>query len=388
VITEIAFSLVLLTGAGLMIGSLVKLLGVDLGFNPKNVLTMRISLPEGRYSLDRTAEFYQELQGRVRGLPGVQAVAIVNQLPMSDVTANASFEVEGRPPRGDINVADMQIISPDYFRVMGISLLEGRYLNNGDLQPSPRSIIVNQALARRVWPGTDPIGKRIRLRQDAQWVSVVGVVPDIKNHGPNAATKPEIYFLHTDKPFAIGMWADLRSMTFVVRTAIAPEQAVAAIRQQVEQLDPDVPIYKVSTLEQLVASSVSPTRFPALTLSFFASTALFLAAIGVYGVIAYTVAQSRHDIGVRLALGAHRGQILGFFLAQGVRWAAIGGFAGSAAALILVRFMRSMLFEVSAYDPMIFIAVVGVLSLVVLIAGTIPALRAAKVDPMVALRYE
>ena len=326
VITEIAFSLVLLTGAGLMIGSLRNLLGVSLGFNPENVITMRLSLPEARYSLARTAAFYHQLQDRVRGLPGVQAVAIVNQLPMSDVTANVSFDVEGRPSNTDINVADTQIISPDYFRAMGISLMRGQFLNDEEAKLPPASVIVNQTLARKVWPGTDPIGKRIRLQPSDPWLSVVGVVADIKNHGSNVATKPEIYFLLTDQP--VQLWVDLRSMTLVVRTSSEPEHMVSAIRGQLKQLDPELPIYKVSTLKELVSSSISQTRFPALTLSLFACAALLLAAIGVYGVLAYTVAQSRHEIGVRMALGAQQGQILRFFLGQGVRWAALGGCAG------------------------------------------------------------
>jgi len=386
VIAEIAFSLVLLSGAGLMIGSLVKLLDVNLGFNPENVVTMRLSLPEARYSLNQAEILFRQLQDRVRSLPGVQAVAIANQLPMSGVTATASFDVEGRPANTDINIADTQLISLDYFRAMGIFLFRGRFFTDTDANLPPASVIVNQALARKVWPGVDPIGKRIRLRADAPWLSVIGVVADIKNHGSNVATKPEMYFLHTDQPF--GIWADLRSVTLVVRTALEPQQIVSAVRGQLRGLDPDLPVFKIATLEQVVSSSVSQTRFPTIALSIFAGIALFLSAMGVYGVLAYTVAQSRHDIGVRLALGAGRAQILRFFLGQGVRWAAIGGAAGIAAALILVRFMRSMLFEVSAYDPAIFLAVATVLSLVMLLAGLIPALRATKVDPMVALRYE
>jgi predicted permease len=386
VITEIAFSLVLLTGAGLMIGTLKNLLGVSLGFDPKNVITMRVSLPEARYSLARTAAFYHQLQDRVRGLPGVKAVAIVNQLPMSDVTANVSFDVEGRPSNTDINVADTQIISPDYFRAMGISLVRGQFLNDEEAKLPLVSVIVNQTLARKVWPETDPIGKRIRLQPSDPWLSVVGVVADIKNHGSNVATKPEIYFLLTDRP--VQLWVDLRSMTLVVRTSSEPEHMVSAVREQLKQLDPELPIYKVSTLKELVSSSMSQTRFPALTLSLFACAALLLAAIGVYGVLAYTVAQSRHEIGVRMALGAQQGQILRFFLGQGVRWAALGGCTGIVVTLIMVRFMRSMLFQISAYDPENFLAVVAVLSAVVLAACFVPALRATRVDPVVAMRNE
>jgi len=386
VISEIAFSLVLLTGAGLMIDSLRNLLGVNLGFNPDHVITMRLSLPEARYSIAQTAAFYEQLQDRVRGLPGVQAVAIVNQLPMSDVSANASFDVEGRPSNTDINVADTLIISPEYFRAMGISLIRGRFLDGEDATHPPASIMVNETLARKVWPGTDPIGKRVRLGPSYPWLSVVGVVADIKNHGSNVATKPEIYFLLTRQMFQI--WIDLRSMSLVVRTASEPSQIVGAIRGHLKQLDPNLPIYRISTLKDLVASSISQTRFPALTLSLFACAALLLATIGVYGVLAYTVAQSRHEIGVRMALGAQQGQILGLFIAQGLRWAALGGCAGIVAALVLVRFMRSLLFEISAYDPGNLLAVIAVLSAVVLLACSIPALRAARVDPAVAMRNE
>ena len=386
VMTEIAFSLVLLTGAGLMIGSLRNLLGVSLGFNPENVITMRLSLPEARYSIAQTAAFYHQLQDRVRDLPGVESVAIVNQLPMTDVTANASFDIEGRPSNTEINVADTQIISPDYFRAMGISLMRGRFLNDEESKLPPASVIVNQTLARKVWPGIDPIGKRIRLGPDYPWLSVVGVVADIKNRGSNAATRPEMYFLLTDQPFQI--WIDLRSMTLVVRTSSEPRQMVSAIRGQLRRLDPELPIYKVSTLKELVSSSISQTRFPALTLSMFACVALLLAAIGVYGVLAYTVAERRHEIGVRMALGAEQGKILKLFLGHGVKWAALGGFVGLLAALTLVRFMRSMLFQVVPYDPKILFAVTAVLFAVVLMACLIPALRATKVDPIAALKNE
>lgn len=386
VMTEIAFSLVLLCGAGLMIRSLAKLLDVNLGFNPENVVTMRLSLPRPQYSLSRSEILFRQLQDRVRTLPGVQAVAIANQLPMSEATANASFDVDGQPANSDINVADTQIISSDYFRAMGISLLRGRFFSDDDTNRPPASVVVNQTLARKVWPGADPIGKRIRLRADAPWLSVVGVVADSKTHGSNAATKPELYFLHTDQPF--GVWADLLSVSLVIRTATDPQQIVSAVRGQLRELDPELPVFKVSTLEQVVSLSVSQTRFPAIALSIFAGFAMFLSAIGVYGVLAYTVAQSRHDIGVRFALGARREQILGSFLAQGVRWAAIGGVAGVVGALVLVRFMRSLLFEISAYDPAVLFAAATVVFFVVLMAGAIPALRATKVDPIVALRYE
>lgn len=386
VISEIACSLVLLAGAGLMIASLAKLLRVNLGFDSKNVVTMKLSLPRSRYSLGQGAALYQQLQDEVRHLPGVQAVAIVNQIPTSDVVANASFDVEGTGSKNDINVADTQIISRDYFRVMGISLIEGRPFNEQDANLPPSSVVVNQVFARKVWPGGEALGKRIRLRSDAPWLSVIGVVANIKNHGSYVPTKPEMYFVYTDKPF--GVWADLLSMTLVVRTALAPEQIVGPIRGQLRHLDPDLPMYDISSLEQIVSSSVSPTRYPAFAFSLFACGALMLAVIGAYGVLAYTVAQRRHEIGLRMALGARRSQVLRFFLAQGVRWAAAGGLLGLIAALLLVRFMRSILFDVKAYDPTIFLAACAVLSIAVLLACVIPALQATKIDPMIVLRSE
>jgi len=388
VVFEIAFSLILLTGAGLMIGSLAKLLNVNLGFDPENVVTMRLSLPRTRYTLRQMPSFYRQVQNRVRSLPGVQDAATVNQLPMSQVAANASFEVEGRPSKTDINVADTQIISPDYFHVMGVSLVRGRFFTDEDVNLPPASVIVNQAFARKVWPRTDPVGKRIRLRSDAPWLSVIGTVADIKNHGSNVDTTPEMYFPYTDQLWGIGIGADLASMTLVVRTAVEPQQIVSAIRGQLKRMDPELPIFRVETLDQIVSSSSSQTRIPAVILSIFAGIALFLSAIGVYGVLAYTVAQSRHEIGVRIALGARKGQILRFFLGQGARWAAIGGFIGIIAALSLVRFMKSMLFQVSAYDPSVFFAVPLVLSVVVLLASLLPALRAAREDPLAALKSE
>ncbi len=384
--SEIAFSLVLLAGAGLMIGSLVRLLGVSLGFDPKNVITMRLSLPEARYPLGRTATLYKELQEQVKSLPGVEAVAIVNQLPLSDASANSSFEVEGRPEGTDINVADSQIISPGYFRAMRIPLARGRFLNEADTMPAPISVMVNQTLARKVWPRENPIGKRIRFRSDASWLSVIGVVTDIKNHGSNVATNPEVYFLHTDQPS--GLWADFRSMTLIVRTAADPQQTVGAIRAELKNLDPELPVYKVQTLDQIVSASVSHTRFPALVLSVFAGLALLLAAVGVYGVLAYTVELSKHEIGVRMALGAPRAQILRLYLGQGIKWAMLGGGAGLLAAVILVRFMRSMLFEVGPYDPRIFASGAAMLTTVVLLACYLPALRATKIDPMAVVRSE
>ena len=269
---------------------------------------------------------------------------------------------------------------------MRIPLIRGRALDERDLNPMPSTVVVNETLARKIWPDEDAIGKRLRLKSDAPWLTVVGIVGDIKNEASSKPTKPELYFLYTEQSF--GLWADLRSMTLVVRTSSEPQQLVNAIRGELNSLDADLPIYKVQTLGEIVSASTSQTRLPAVLLSVFAGIALLLAAVGVYGVLAYTVAQSRHEIGVRMALGAPRQRILKSFLGYGIKWAAVGGGAGLVAAFILVRFMRSMLFEVGPYDPTIFLSVAGVLGIVVLMACYLPARRATHVDPMVALRYE
>src|SRR6266568_2221266 len=386
VMSEIAFSVVLLAGAGLMIASLKRLLGVQLGFDSANVVTMRLSLPELRYPNGRVAIFYKDFQEKVRSIPSVQAVAIVNQLPMSEVLANSSFEVEGRQLETGTNIGNTQVIGSYYFSVMRIPLIRGRAFDERDLNPMPSTVVVNQTLARKIWPDEDAIGKRLRLKSDAPWLTVVGIVGDIKNEGSSKPPKPELYFLHTEQSF--GLWADLRSMTLVVRTSSEAEQLVNAIRGELNSLDPDLPIYKVQTLGEIASASTSQTRLPAVLLSVFAGIALLLAAVGVYGVLAYTVAQSRHEIGVRMALGAPRQRILKSFLGYGIKWAAVGGGAGLVAAFILVRFMRSMLFEVGPYYPTIFLSVAGVLGIVVLMACYVPARRAMRVDPMVALRYE
>src|SRR5947199_4713997 len=349
VMSEIAFSVVLLAGAGLMIASLMRLLGVQLGFDSANIVTLRLSLPELRYPNGRFAIFYKDFQEKVRSIPSVQAVAIVNQLPMSEVLANSSFEVEGRQLETGTNIANTQVISADYFSSTRIPFILCRAFDEHDLNPAPSTVVVNQTLARQIWTDEDAIGKRLRLKSDAPWLTVVGIVGDIKNEGSSKGTKPELYFLHTEKSF--GLWADLRSMTLVVRTSSEPQQLVNAIRGELNSLDPDLPIYKVQTLGEIVSASTSQTRLPAVLLSVFAGIALLLAAVGVYGVLAYTVAQSRHEIGVRMALGAPRQRILRSFLGYGIKWAAVGGGAGLVAAFILVRFMRSMLFEDGPYAP-------------------------------------
>ena len=386
VISEIAFSLVLLAGAGLMIGSFVRLLRVRLGFDPANVLTMQLSLPQAQYSdLRQVTNFYQGLIDRIDTLPGAKTAAFVNTLPMTEENATASFEAEGHTLSSASTIADYHIISPDYFRVMNMALMRGRGLTELDSQ-RPAAVVIDQTMARDFWPGEDAMGKRIRLKTDAPWLTVVGIVADIKNHGPSRPTSPEMYFPHSDQGF--GLWTDLRSMTLVVRTSSDPQEMTRAIRREIGMMDSNLPVYKVQTVAHVIAGSIAETRFTMELLSVFGGLALVLAAVGVYGVMSYSAVQRTHEVGIRKALGASPRDIASLFVKQGCRLALVGVAIGLAGALAVARVMSGLLYGLRATDPATFIGVAALLTLVALAAAYIPARRAAQVDPMVALRYE
>jgi len=386
VISEIAFSLVLLAGAGLMIGSFLRLLEVRLGFDPKDVLTMQLSLPQSQYAQGRqVTSFYQQLIDRIGSLPGMRSAAVVNYLPMTEENATASFETEEHPLNSATAIADYRIISPDYFRTMSIAVMQGRILTKLDSERAA-VVVINDTMARDFWPGEDVIGKRIRLKADAPWLTVVGVVADIKNHGPRRPTNPEMYFPQTGQPF--GLWADIRSMTLVVRTGYDPRDMANVIRREISMMDSDLPVYKVQTMEHIIAGSISETRFTMELLSFLGGLALVLAAVGVYGVMSYSVVQRTHEIGIRKAFGARTQDIASLFVKQGCALALIGMTIGLCSAVALARVMSRLVYGLSVTDPVTFVAVSALLAFVALAAAYIPARRAAKVDPMVALRYE
>jgi putative ABC transport system permease protein len=385
VVSEVALSLVLLIGAGLMIRSFVALQRTSPGFETKNLLTMNISLPRQKYKeRQQSVLFFNQLFERIRAVPGVRAVGGIDPLPLSESDGTTSFVVEGGPALAMAERPEVggRTITPDYFKAMGIPLLKGRFLTEQDREETPRALVINEALARKYWPGEEALGKRLGFDEaDKQvWWEVVGVVANVKHQRLDREAKPEVYFPFQQYP--------QNFLSLVVRTTQDPSGMTSAIRSQVLALDPDQPVFDIKTMDERLSKSVSQSRFIMLLLAAFSGLALALSAVGVYGVMAYTVAQRTHEIGIRVALGAQAKDVLRLVLGQGMRLTLIGVGVGLMAALLLTRVMASLLYGVTATDPLTFIAVAALLSAVALLACFIPARRALKVDPMVALRYE
>jgi putative ABC transport system permease protein len=385
VVTEFALALILLAGAGLMIRTLILLGRVDLGFNPHNVLTMRIPLLGPRYQDQRAqAEFFTALLERVKTLPGVQWASVSRGLPVEGWSGWGFVTEENpSPPPNQEPDANYQVIGPDYFRVMGIPLREGRFYTDLDTQQSTRVVIVNEELARKQWPGQDPIGKRLRINMLGKpWLTVVGVVGNVRTVWPTPDFLQEFYLPYTQYPW------DLAPRDFIVRTAMNPTAVAASIQREVAALDKDQPVSDVRTLEQVAGEAVGPQRFAMVLLAAFAALALALASVGIYGVMAYSVSQRTHEIGIRMALGARQTHVLGMVVRQALALALVGAGVGLAGALGLTRLLSSLLYSVRPTDPLTLALVTLVLVGVSAFAGYIPARRATKVDPMEALRYE
>jgi len=385
VVSEFALALILLAGAGLMIRTLVLLGRVDLGFNSRNVLTMRVPLVSARYKDQRVqAEFFTQLLGRVRMLPGVHWASVSRGLPVEGWDG-WGFVTEDRPspPPNETPDANYQVIGPDYFQVMGIPLRQGRFFTDQDTQVSSRVVIVNEKLARQQWPGQDPIGKRLRVNANGKpWLTVVGVVGNVLTEWPTPEFFQEFYLPYTQYPW------DLAPRHLVVRTALSPTSVAGAVRREAAALDKDQPVADVRPLEQVVGEAVGPQRFAMLLLGAFAGLALVLAAVGIYGVMAYSVSQRTREIGIRVALGADRGRVLGMLVRQGLLLASIGAGIGLIGAMGLTRLLSGLLYRVRPMDPLTFGLVPLVLVGVAALASYIPARRATKVDPIVALHYE
>ncbi|HEV2423416.1 MAG TPA: ABC transporter permease [Terriglobia bacterium] len=394
---EIALALVMVIGAGLAVRSMVKLLGVRAGFDPHNVLTARISLPAARYSSpacekaqgdcpqDRYAAFYEQLQNRLQALPGVASASFTSKLPLEG-GSNGVVVIEGQAPPKDMwssPLVEWSTVMPGYFHAARIPLLRGRdFTAHDNNEGAPKVAIINRTMANKFWPNQDPIGKHFAQNDTPpKWITVVGVAGDVLQYGlDQTATAPEAYF-----PEYQGQNS---SMNAVIRTAGAPLDELPAVRDAVHELDSQLPVANPREMSEVVTDSSSQQRFLALLLGLFAGLALVLAAVGIYGVISYSVAQRTHELGIRIALGAGRRELLGMVLGEGLRLALAGVVVGLAGAWGLSRFLASLLYGVKPDDPLTFAAVPLILLSAALLACYIPARRATKLDPIRALRCE
>ena len=385
VMTEIALAVVLLVGAGLMMKSLLHLLRVNVGFKTENLLTMTVVLPANKYSTaDRQISFSQELQDHIQSLPGVGGAGTVDILPVNGGNTTR-FNVEGDPipPAGQEIEANTRTVNESYFQTLGIPLVAGRGFDARDNTTAPGVVIIGKSVADRVFPGRDPIGRRLVYTGTKSPPDlIVGVVGDVKITGLDEAIKPVLYYPFRQSPAPV--------TTLVVRSNGDPNALTNSLRAEIRNVEPEAAILNVRTMDQMIATSPASfmRRFPALLISIFAGVALLLASIGIYGVVSYSVTQQTHYIGVRMALGAQASDILKMVLKQGLGLALAGVAIGVVAALALMRLLGSLLFEVKTNDPGTFALVVGTLFVVALLACYLPARRATKVDPLVALRYE
>jgi putative ABC transport system permease protein len=386
VVTEMALALVLLVGAGLLLRSLLGLGRVDPGFAKDHVITFGLDLPD-RYGQPQRVAFYRSLLEQVRATPGVASASAALPLPLSADDIKTTFEVEGHPvKRSEYPVTTLHIIDRDYFRTLGIPLLSGRGFSlQDDAAGATPAVIVSARLAQQVFPGEDPIGRRIKPgissgNSGEPMRVVVGVVGDVKAEGLGAPSIPESYVPYAQLPFA--------PMSVVVRSHIASGNLVPTLTREVQSLDNTLPLLHIKTLDEYVSDSIAGTRFETFLLGTFGVLAFLLTAVGLYGVISYTVAQRTREMGIRLALGADRNAILGMVVKKGTLLACAGALIGLAAAFLLTRLMASLLFGVGPTDPLTFLCVPLALITVAMLGSYVPARRAAKVDPMVALRYE
>ena len=386
VTAEVAISLVLLIGAGLLINSFLRLRNVDPGFRVDHLLTMNFVLPVPKYQdAERRSAFYKELIQRVEALAGVRSAAVTTNLPLYPGENSITMVFEGRPepPPGQEPIIVTRIISPEYFDTLGIPLLKGRQLTEQDTRTSPKVVVISETMARRYWPNEDAIGKRIALakvKTPDDWIHVVGVVKDVRQR-LTVDSKPQMYLSHQQADF-------FAPQDLVVRTDVDPSSLAAPVRNAVWQIDKDQPVSDISTMEEILTDSIARQRFSMLLFAIFATVALVLASVGIYGVMSYSVAQRTHEIGIRMALGAQTGAVLKLAVWYGMKLVGIGIVIGLIAAFALTRVMATLLFGVKATDPTTFTVISLLFVCVAAIASYVPARRATKVDPMIALRYE
>ena len=386
VVSELALSLVLLTGAGLMMKSFMRLQQVNSGLNPNNVLTMTITLPQATYKEEeKRRAFYAQLLERVRSLPGVESAGAVSNLPLSGSLWGRSLTVEGRPVLsvGEAPMINHVVVTPGYFRSMGIPLLTGRDIEETDSKDAPKVTVIDERLAREYWPNESPIGKRIRFgppESNEPWHTIVGVVGEVKHQRLDRSTRKSVYVPFEQIP--------VRWMTITARTTGDPLSLAGALRSQVRELDRDQPIADIRPMTEVIKRSVWQPRLYAILFAVFAVVALVLSSVGIYGVMSYAVSQRTHEIGIRMALGASTRDVLKMIVGQGMILTILGITLGLLGAFGVTRVMASLLFGVTATDPVTFVSVALLLGCVALLASYIPARRATRVDPMVALRYE
>lgn len=380
VISEVALALVLLCGAGLMLQSFVRLIRVNPGFRPEHLLTMKIALPNGSYpKLEQTSAFLDRLLERLNSLPGVQSAAAATTLPVSGESDWGTFLIAGSstPDWTRASGADWRGVTADYFQTLGVPLLRGREFSPADAK-NQNAVIINEAMAKRFWPGSDPLGQKILNRDRPNPLAIIGVVADTKGDGLGVEAKPEMYTIPR------GLWYAF----LILRTDQEPSTMASAVRNRITSLDKGVPVYQVATMDELLSRSVAPARFNLVLLVLFSALALGLAAVGIYGVLAFGVSRRTHEIGIRLALGAHPHDILRLIIRQGMGLVLLGTVLGLAGAAALTRLMASLLYGVSATDTATFAAVAVLLTLVAVVACYLPARRAMGVDPMTALRSD
>jgi putative ABC transport system permease protein len=386
VVCEIALALVLMVGAGLLMKSFYKLMNVDPGFNADNVVTMRVALPRTRYpELHQSAAFFVALNERVSALPGVETAGATSTLPLGGGGTDADFIIEGQPearPGEQDPVAWYSSVTPEYFKSMGIKLIKGRFFTDQERADSSGAVIIAEAMARRYFPGEEPLGQRIGSGGGGQirWREIVGVVADVKQFGLETEARPTLYLPHSQSPS--------RLMVLTIRATSDPLNLAAAVRAQVTALDNNLAVSNIRTMEEVVGRSVASPRFTLLLLGAFAGLALILAALGIFGLISYSVTQRTHEIGLRMALGAGASDVLKMVVGEGAVLALIGVALGLVGAFAATRMMSSLLFDVSATDPLTYSLIALLLVGVALTASFIPARRAVKVDPMAALRCE
>jgi putative ABC transport system permease protein len=380
VVAEVALSLMLLCGAGLLIKSMVRLQSTDVGFQTESLLVMRMEMLRARYpEAEERNAFIRDVLERVSALPGVSSAGAALALPFSGTAASIHFSVADRPESADEDlVTEYQVVTPDYFRAMGIPLRSGRTIHERDGESAPFVAVINEALARWQWPGDDPIGKRISVGGEER--EIVGVVGNVRHFGYDKPPRPEAYVPYYQDPWPF--------FALVVRTAADPAALAGAVRRQVLAVDGDQPVHSVATMEQVLSDSIRQGRFTMLLLGLFAGVAIALAVVGIYGVMSYSVNQRLHEIGIRIALGAERPEVLRLTMGWGLKLVSAGVILGLLASVALTRVMSSLLYGISATDPVVFVGVTVLLLGVAAVAAFIPAQRAARFDALSVLRHE